>query len=395
MISQRAYPKRPIIQPERCNHVLYTQSSCNGCHSVCPTHAIQIQESSIKITNDCNGCEFCVPSCPNDVFSTDTGFKEDGNRGEELERVYCTRLLQEEKEISGPFPASMIPCLGSITDHFILDWFIERERPLELITGICHECPMKEGLTHFEERIQGIIGIFEYLSIDTMPVVTRVGTEEDIQKARHLYTAFKKAQEEALALSRRDFFLNFRSHVLPSREKDNKRKRAERKADTVEVGQTKKLRSLVGLFKKYQDQLKSGKTVPWFLEIAINDACNGCGVCANLCPTEALTLKKSREYADLVWTLNRCTQCRLCAEVCSKDAVSFGPCNDSKAIINETRRSVKHLYVHRCKECRREYISNSPEASCVHCLKEAGVMDDVSKMIYGEAVEEDSFYGTR
>ncbi|MFH1490540.1 MAG: 4Fe-4S binding protein, partial [Pseudomonadota bacterium] len=374
-----------------CTKVLYPHSECRRCLTVCPTNAIQFEDRTLKISSNCMGCEFCIPSCPNEVFSIITDNQENLKEKNKQVRVYCSKLLQEETGISRPLPSSIIPCLGSISVHFIINWFIERESPLEVVIGSCPDCSMKDGRTYFEKRESDITTIFSYLNIDIRPVVIRVAREEDIQNAKQFYMAFNRGKDEATALSRRDFILKFRSPILFTQRDVGKAAKQRKDRGPNAPDATEQLGSLVKLFKKYKGYVSSGEVIPGFSEIEIDKTCTGCGACANLCPTGALRLKQFQSDAELAWTLTRCTQCELCAAVCTKNAVRFIPVCDSKAIMSETQRAVKHLYRHTCPECRREYISNRPEASCVHCHKEARTMDDVSRMIYGQGLQGDSF----
>lgn len=383
--------KAPMIHQSFCTKVLYPDSECKQCLTVCPTDAIQFEDRALKIGSNCTGCEFCIPVCPNEVFSTTNAYHENLSDGNRQVCVYCSRLLHEEMDISRPLPPFIVPCAGSISVHYIISWFMERESPLEIVTGSCLDCPMKDGTAYFKERERDIITIFKCLNIDIKPVVIRVAREEDIHDVRHLYTAFKKDQDEAEALSRRDFFLNIRSRIIPDRRDEGRAAKQTKGPGSNGTGATGRLRSLVKLFKKHKKSVSSGKMIPGFCEIEIDKRCTGCGACANLCPTGALILKQSQMDAELAWAPNRCTQCNLCVEVCTKDAVRFIPGYDSKAMINGTHRAVKHLYRHQCGECRREYISNSPEALCVNCVKETRIMDDVSRMIYGEGLQGDLF----
>ena len=141
-MRSKASLRVPTIHPSLCTKVLYPDSACRRCLSVCPTNAIHFEGRALKISADCAGCEFCIPACPNEVFSTIHGYPQGLQEGNRPFRVYCSKLLPEEAETAGPLPFSIIPCLGSISAHIIINGFIGRESPLEVVTGSCPDCPM-------------------------------------------------------------------------------------------------------------------------------------------------------------------------------------------------------------------------------------------------------------
>jgi polyferredoxin len=51
-------------------------------------------------------------------------------------------------------------------------------------------------------------------------------------------------------------------------------------------------------------------------------ACIGCGLCENVCPSEAILVSKAEKKANINRAL--CHQCESCREVCPRDANSYG-----------------------------------------------------------------------
>lgn len=56
------------------------------------------------------------------------------------------------------------------------------------------------------------------------------------------------------------------------------------------------------------------------------ERCSHCGLCVNLCPTEALHLEENREMLTITRTYNSfaCIYCGRCVEICPEGALRIG-----------------------------------------------------------------------
>lgn len=56
------------------------------------------------------------------------------------------------------------------------------------------------------------------------------------------------------------------------------------------------------------------------------DACVGCGICANMCPTNSIEIKNGKP----VWVKRTCIHCMSCISRCPKQAIEFGKLSRGK-----------------------------------------------------------------
>lgn len=58
----------------------------------------------------------------------------------------------------------------------------------------------------------------------------------------------------------------------------------------------------------------------------VSDACNGCGICAQICPDKAIAIQEKHP----VWVKAQCSLCLACVHRCPKHAIDFGTSTRNK-----------------------------------------------------------------
>ncbi len=377
---------KPTVCQERCSQVRFSRAQCDRCVAGCPTDSIRITYPFLEIDDTCSGCGFCVAVCPNEVFS----FRREGatrfaNDEEKRSPLYCSGLLATGRAPARILPPSVIPCLGSISTAFILARVLRDEKPIEAVTGLCEECPMRLGEKGYRQREREIQSLFDYLGIGFSPVIVSTASAAEREEALKQYDIFRASQEESKALSRRDFFKHLRDSAATRRSQPAGNAAPSKDIESEHRGPTKEKRALAELFRRCAGRVTGEKgAVPGFFEIEVDENCTGCGACASLCPTGALTLDEGPAAAQLQWTPAHCSNCNLCFDVCARKALHVLPCLDADRIANETTSTIKAFQRHVCQECGNRFLSSGPKARCGDCSKTENLMDALSMMIYGE-----------
>lgn len=377
---------KPIVYQERCSKVRFSSAQCDRCVAGCPTDSIRIIYPNLAIDDTCSGCGFCVALCPNEVFS----FRGEGatrftSDEEKPSPLYCSGLLATGAMSARVLPPFIIRCVGSISTAFILARVLRGSKPLHVVTGSCDACPMKGGENSYRQREREIQSLFDYLGIGFSPVIVSTASAAEREEASKQYEIFQASLEESKALSRRDFFKHLRGSAATRRSQPARPAVRSRDIESEHRSPTKENQALVELFRRYAGRVIGEKgAVPGFFEVEVDENCSGCGACASLCPTGALTLDERPATAQLQWTPAHCSNCNLCFDVCARKALHVLPCLDGDRIANETTSTIRVFQRHVCPECGNRFLSSGPKACCGDCSKTENLMHALSMMIYGE-----------
>jgi ferredoxin len=364
------------VQPERCSRIRFAGSLCRRCIDACPIQAIRIGDDLLQIDHSCIACRFCIPACPNEVFSQDPPSlgAEDGPN-----LLYCSALLEKkDKALLAKTPHFITPCVGSIPAHRILEQPLCSKPPLEVITGPCDSCSLAAGERSFRNGENEVRALLELLRVESMPFSMRPAAESDRADLLQKVGRHKKELEEKSAMSRRDLFLRFRERVL-SQDVSGQ--------DSVCVppdqrGPNQYMRRVIAIVHaRLTDEIRLRK-IPFLRDIVVGEDCTGCGVCAALCPTGALSMGGERGRPELLWKPAHCSRCDLCLEACPRKAIRFLPGVEPEKIARETATAVRRFYSHICPECGDTFLSLGPEARCPGCSKREKAVEDLCRMIY-------------
>ncbi len=81
------------------------------------------------------------------------------------------------------------------------------------------------------------------------------------------------------------------------------------------------------------------------------EKCMGCGACVSKCPTDSLTLHRTRDSILLELNVARCIRCAYCAEACPNNAITI---EDKYTAIGRSREELVirvRVPLARCDSC--------------------------------------------
>lgn len=351
-----------------CKRVRLNNSDCRRCLDVCPESAISLDPGP-SVDDRCSGCGLCQTVCPTEVFQghthTDQHFlgrigpllKEDRAAPEHQRLfVYCQ---QAEKPKQESFP---VPCLGSITENFMLGAALRGVDELVFAKGICSQCRLKHGAQIFHRALATFRILSGHLGLDPVPV-----SVDERQKTK------------SVKLSRRALFSSDSreqgNRVESERDSGNEASEmASGGADSndVKTRLSPRRRYLQMLFDRQVPPqsaiVNCGQEFPW-AKINIDERkCVACGICVALCPTGAITRKQENAHLSHYFNASFCTNCGLCNEACPEHAISFERNVPLSDLLASEAEAITRIPLNSCLICG-EVIPATEGEICMTCEK--------------------------
>lgn len=360
------------------------QGLCRRCMVVCPVDAIDLKSGSPEVDfNRCNECGLCAGVCPAAVFECVTTedfllakIKETAGRHRTL-IFRCQKLAATLNDHRAEVEVS---CLGRLNEALLLGGATFGAETIWLDNSICSDCGMSQGESLAAATAHNTSILIKAFGGKTEIIVVSPEIGEEL-------TAEESQQEsEVGSFSRRDFIDQMRRQVmiggaeliegrlqmLTPAEKEKQSSYNYRLPRSREL--------LLALLRKLgvpEDQFMEAGDLP-FRQLQISSACNACGNCATLCPTQALIKEEKDKSSGLAFSLANCTGCDLCITLCPVKAITSGQTIDAWQLLSDERLELAGFGKYSCRECQQPFDSIAKADICPFCLLRREKLGDMS-----------------
>lgn len=336
------------VRRAACVRTMSPLATCAACRTACPHNAITVTDAGPAVSNLCDDCGNCVPSCSMDALEAPREVLPRRRAGQQGPRVVACSA-------SGAAGTDgQIPCLAALPLVRTADAVI-REGPLQLWYGDCQRCERSSAGPMVADLITRLRLLLEALGQPSESLVAGPPPPGSPAGAGPAPAAARPGQQ----VSRRDLFRLIRTPacvasvgVAPSRQ------------------ETRNL--LAALLEAQQHALPAAAGLAFLFTPA--PGCDGCVVCARLCPTGALVAEDEGDTRRLLLAQDRCTGCHLCVDVCRPPGARLEPADLSAGRVGKRTTPVQVGAFHRaeCPTCHFELFSplgsaQDPARQCFVC----------------------------
>ncbi len=303
----------PRYTGPRCLSERLSVGGCDLCQQACPHGAILIPQSVVIDPAVCTGCGLCVQACPSgaleyDVTASLNAVREQKttsqpNSSRSGKADTGAKLVCSKSDEGG----KTLPCLARVTVSTVMAagaWDV----PLTLVHGDCASCSL--GGPEVPASVSRVIEDANRLRASTSraaQVTLRLhdpalaGSGEQVSR-RGMFGALARGARSMAAQSIPDSPLPFVDWSEPEDRTPSEwqwRVRALRPAPAPETA------------------------VYWPAPV-VDDTCIDCPVCANVCPTDAISREVQADGSvTLALSLAACTGCDACFRSCPPQAISM------------------------------------------------------------------------
>ena len=300
----------PRYTGPRCLSERLSVGGCDLCQAACPHQAILIPQSVVIDPSACTGCGLCVQACPSGALEYDVTAPLSAVREQKANlpvkaQAAEAKLVCSKSEEGG----KTLPCLARVTVSTVMAagaWDV----PLTLVHGDCGSCslggpevPVSLGRVVLEaNRLRGATSRASQVSVRIHDPAL-AGSGEQVSR-RGVFGALARGARNMAAQSIPDSPLPFVDWSEPE--------------DRIPAEWQWRVRAL-------RPAPAPETPVHWPAPL-VDDTCIDCPVCANVCPTDAITRDVQPDGSvTLTLSLAACTGCQACERSCPPQAITMQP----------------------------------------------------------------------
>ena len=337
------------IYPASCLNRRSPLAQCSVCQQLCPQHGLSWQDDGWQVT-DCSLCGLCAMACPTQALQID-----------------LPQLLQQPKtplqlccyqNSSAPEAALRLNCLqqlSPLTLCYLL--YQHRQLTLYLTPEHCQHCQQQWYPQGLLQQLAPYHIPAEQLNIVLQEPAAQPDSsgspEPENQRRQLLRNLWHRTEEQSkkAAIQAAEAFTATA---------------ASQPAQTAEAEIFPQRLPLYALYVKKQLPFHPDQSLP-FRQLSCQ-ACNFCGACSHLCPTQALTLAEQDGEKQLQYQPELCIHCNLCQAICMQQGLQWEDFMSQQQFL-QTPQLLAHSAEKICISCQHSFYQWPPteEQRCAFC----------------------------
>lgn len=344
----------PSFSPDHCLNRRQTRHPCRVCSENCPGKAIPANPVIQRIDwTRCVNCGVCVTACPARCFALD---------------------LKQQKAIAAPAQSGMVSFACTHTDlpsaqqkteclcGVPWEWLaaLAMRMQVRLYVGECENCEKENCRAQLAENLAQL-----ELFLGEERFAQQVVLEDDASRMREAEGTSEVNRREAFAIFRKQVKKTVAVSVgaiMPKPEADPAKDGfAYRRllADMIAaecISRTRKSKEE----NKPAQYPEYGVLLPDF-----NENCYACGMCAKICPQQAIAVERDGEGESIIslepWM---CTACGLCAATCLVKGIGG---MEAVQVRHLEKQRLVRIHHDRCSICGIPIAHDAQNGMCIAC----------------------------
>lgn len=359
------------LLPHSCLAVRAGDVACSACAQACPARVLEVDGDGPRLTGDCLHCGRCSAACPGGALQADGFLDVMLAPGRGPIEVECAKA-----PASAGSNTMRVPCLGGITPTLLLQWWLQAgDRTLTLINrDWCTHC--SAGGPRFAGEAS-LLQVREWLRECGVASSRWPGVREVASSSEDRRLDIPLAPKKAPSLSRRGFFRRVTTDIA----------RTDAVAEAPAGPRARVLRSPCALPARQRmleslQQLadRQGCAMPpgALPAVVVSERCRDHGICARVCPTQALIRVERDAEVGLHFDATRCTSCRRCEQTCPEGALSLGHGGFPTSVV------VRSTAMSTCIDCGATFAAPQAATTCPRCVARARLARSMFGMGHAE-----------